>query len=165
MSELTIKQIEQLKVIKDHKRITHSELVEITNLSKPTITEMINKFIKNGCAVKEKSPTDKRSYYVKLTDRGLKIAKSNELSLEKLIQKNAVQSHGRRDKNVYKTSQKDTLNGITWVIFMRYKDEIKRHKIKGCGSECCFKEWLSWCIRIKNCQGSGGISRYDLYLF
>lgn len=87
MSELTIKQIEQLKVIRDHKSLTHSELVEITNLSKPTVTEMINKFIKNGCAVKEKSSTDKRSYYIKLTDRGLKIAKSNELSLEKLIQK------------------------------------------------------------------------------
>ncbi len=87
MSELTIKQIEQLKVIRDHESLTHSELVEITNLSKPTVTEMINKFIKNGCAIKEKSPTDKRSYYIKLTDRGLKIAKSNELSLEKLIQK------------------------------------------------------------------------------
>jgi len=87
MSELTIKQIEQLRVIRDHESITHSELVEITNLSKPTVTEMVNKFIKNGCAVKEKSPTDKRSYYIKLTDRGLKIAKSNELSLEKLIQK------------------------------------------------------------------------------
>lgn len=86
MSQLTIKQIEHLNIINSCDNLTFGKLAEITALSKPTVTEMINKFIKLGCVYKERSPVDARTYYIKLTERGYKIANAHETSVDILAE-------------------------------------------------------------------------------
>ncbi|WP_243684757.1 MarR family transcriptional regulator [Methanosarcina barkeri] len=43
--------------------MTFSRLARITRNSKPTITEMVNKFVKMDCVYKEKSSKDGRIFF------------------------------------------------------------------------------------------------------
>lgn len=86
MSQLTIKQIEHLKIINSCDALTFSKLAEITSLSKPTVTEMINKFIKMDCVYKKRSTEDARTYFIRLTERGTQIASAHETSVDILAQ-------------------------------------------------------------------------------
>lgn len=88
-SDITVKQIGYLRVIDEHGELTFSRLARITRNSKPTITEMVNKFVKMDCVYKEKSPDDGRIYYIRLTEKGRKIARSEENALLKVIEKMA----------------------------------------------------------------------------
>ena len=49
LSDMTVKQIAYLKTIDDQEKVTFGRLAEITRNSKPTITEMINKFVRMEC--------------------------------------------------------------------------------------------------------------------
>jgi DNA-binding MarR family transcriptional regulator len=71
---MTVKQIGYLKVIHEHGELTFTRLAEITGNSKPTITEMINKFVRMECAYREKSSGDGRILYIRLTEKGQMIA-------------------------------------------------------------------------------------------
>lgn len=53
ISQLTLKQIEYLKKFDEHEYVTISQLAEDLNLSKPSITEMVKKFIQLDCVKKE----------------------------------------------------------------------------------------------------------------
>lgn len=86
-SDITIKQIGYLKTIDEYGDITFSRLAKITRNSKPTITEMINKFVRMECVYRERSPEDGRIYYIRLTEKGQIIARSEENALLKLIEK------------------------------------------------------------------------------
>lgn len=86
-SDITIKQIGYLKAIDEYGDITFSRLAKITRNSKPTITEMINKFVRMECVYRERSPEDGRIYYIRLTEKGQIIARSEENALLKLIEK------------------------------------------------------------------------------
>ena len=57
------------------------------DLSKPTITEIINKFFDAKLIVKENCVDDKRKYFVRLTKRGELLAKSNVLESKKAVGK------------------------------------------------------------------------------
>ena len=46
LSDMTVKQIAYLKVIDEQGDVTFSRLAEITKNSKPTITEMVNRFVR-----------------------------------------------------------------------------------------------------------------------
>ena len=46
MSELTLRQIEYIKKIGKYDELTISKLAEVLNLSKPSITEMVKRFVK-----------------------------------------------------------------------------------------------------------------------
>lgn len=87
LSDITVKQIGYLKVIDEYEEITFSRLAKITKNSKPTITEMINKFVKMECVYKEKSPNDGRIYYIRPTEKGQMIARAEHKALMKLIEK------------------------------------------------------------------------------
>ena len=87
MSELTLRQIEYIKEIKKYDYITISELADILDLSKPTITQMIKRFIKLNCVYKEQCNNDGRVQYIYLTDRGSNIAEFEDLAIKKLISK------------------------------------------------------------------------------
>ncbi|MGB9131074.1 MAG: MarR family winged helix-turn-helix transcriptional regulator [Methanosarcina sp.] len=87
LSDITVKQIGYLKIIDEYGEVTFSRLAKITRNSKPTITEMINKFVKMECVHREKSPDDGRIYYIRLTEKGQIIARSEEKALLKLIEK------------------------------------------------------------------------------
>ncbi|WP_440948660.1 MarR family winged helix-turn-helix transcriptional regulator [Methanosarcina sp. T3] len=89
LSEITIKQIGYLKIIDEHGDVTFSRLAKITRNSKPTITEMVNKFVKMDCVYKEKSSEDGRIFYIRLTEKGRRIARAEENALLKVIEKMA----------------------------------------------------------------------------
>lgn len=85
ISELTLRQIEYLKKFDQCDGITTSKLAEVLDLSKPSITEMIKKFIKLDCVYKEKCPQDGRVYYIHLTEKGKCIARLEELAIKRLV--------------------------------------------------------------------------------
>ena len=89
LSDITVKQIGYLRVIDEHGEVTFSRLAKITRNSKPTITEMVNKFLKMDCVYKEKSSDDGRIFYIRLTEKGRRIARAEENALLKVIEKMA----------------------------------------------------------------------------
>ena len=89
LSDITLKQIGYLKAIDEHGEVTFSRLAKITRNSKPTITEMINKFAKMECIYREKSPADGRIFYIRLTEKGQMIARAEENALMKVIERMA----------------------------------------------------------------------------
>jgi len=87
LSEMTVKQIAYLKVIDEQGDVTFSRLAEITKNSKPTITEMVNKFVRMECVYREPCRDDGRILYVRLTDKGKRIANAEEAALRRLIER------------------------------------------------------------------------------
>ena len=95
LSDMTVKQIAYLKVIDEHGDVTFSRLAEITRNSKPTITEMINKFVRMDCVYRESCPHDGRILYIRLTEKGLKIANAEKAALHRMIERmvNSLDEH------------------------------------------------------------------------
>jgi DNA-binding MarR family transcriptional regulator len=87
LSDMTVKQIAYLKVIDEQGDVTFSRLAEVTNNSKPTITEMINRFVRMECVYREPSRDDGRILFIRLTDKGKKIAKAEEAALHRVIER------------------------------------------------------------------------------
>ncbi len=87
LSDITVKQIAYLKVIDQHGEITFSRLAEITRNSKPTITEMINRFVRMECVFRERCPDDGRILYIRLTEKGQKIAKAEQAAMQRVIER------------------------------------------------------------------------------
>ena len=85
LSDITVKQIAYLKTIDEQGDVTFSRLAEITRNSKPTITEMVNKFVRKECVYREPSPDDGRIIYIRLTEKGRKIAQADNLALRRLM--------------------------------------------------------------------------------
>jgi DNA-binding MarR family transcriptional regulator len=76
-----------LKEIHKRKETTITELADHFNISKPTVTEVINHFIDNGIVKKRKCKTDKRISYIYLTDIGRQLATTNELESKRAVEK------------------------------------------------------------------------------
>ena len=89
ISDITVKQIGYLKAIDEHGEVTFSRLAKITKNSKPTITEMVNKFVRMECVYREKCPEDGRIFYIRLTEKGQRIARAEESSLLRVKEKMA----------------------------------------------------------------------------
>jgi DNA-binding MarR family transcriptional regulator len=87
LSDITVKQIGYLKTIDEHGEVTFSGLAKITRNSKPTITEIINKFVRMECVYRDRCPDDGRIYYIRLTEKGQMIARSEKHALLKMIEK------------------------------------------------------------------------------
>jgi DNA-binding MarR family transcriptional regulator len=87
LSDMTVKQISYLRLIDEHGQVSFSRLAEITRNSKPTITEMINKFVRMECVYREPSPDDRRILYIRLTEKGQKIAKAEEAAMHRVIER------------------------------------------------------------------------------
>ena len=87
MSELTFRQIEYIRKMSKYEYITISELAEILNISKPSITQMIKKFEKLDCVYKKQCEEDGRVQYIYLTDKGRNIAEFENLTIQKLVEK------------------------------------------------------------------------------
>jgi DNA-binding MarR family transcriptional regulator len=87
LSDITLKQIGYLKTIDECGEVTFSRLAKITSNSKPTITEMINKFVKMECVYREKSQDDGRIFYIRLTEKGQMIAHAEENALLQVIER------------------------------------------------------------------------------
>lgn len=87
LSDMTVKQIAYLKAIDEQGEVTFSRLAEITRNSKPTITEMVNKFVRMDCVYRDPSPDDGRILYIRLTDKGQKIARAEQAALHRVIER------------------------------------------------------------------------------
>ncbi|WP_320046641.1 MarR family transcriptional regulator [uncultured Ilyobacter sp.] len=85
--DMQIKQFHYLSLIDKNPNMTSSELSEILNITKPSVTEIINKLIKFECVYREQCALDKRVFYIKLTEKGKKIVKLRKLSAEKFAEK------------------------------------------------------------------------------
>lgn len=85
LSELTIRQIDYIKKIGKQEKATISSLAEMLEISKPSITEMIKKFISLDCVYKEQCREDGRVQYIYLTQRGRAIADFEDMEIRRLV--------------------------------------------------------------------------------
>lgn len=85
--EITGKQFKYLKLIREQKKATFSQLAKLFHISKPTLTETINKFLDAKLVKKTRCDTDQRVYYISLTKRGETLAMTNELESKKAVSK------------------------------------------------------------------------------
>ena len=90
ISEMSFKQLNYLKHFLGKESQTISQLAEELNLTKPTVTEMVKRFIKSGYLYKESCPNDGRVHYLKLTEKGMKVASINDLSNSYLAERLSV---------------------------------------------------------------------------
>lgn len=72
-NELTLTQMHYLETINHLKNPSITELAQEMNLTKPTITVIIDRFIEKELVVKVKSDDDKRSTHLHLTEKGKQI--------------------------------------------------------------------------------------------
>ncbi|WP_205960722.1 MarR family winged helix-turn-helix transcriptional regulator [Pseudoramibacter porci] len=82
---LTRRQVECLHIIDERQNITFSDLAHTFSLSKPTITEMIDKLSDQGCVVRERSQQDRRVSYIRLTEKGEAAARCEQRGKMQLI--------------------------------------------------------------------------------
>ena len=87
LTDLTVTQIAYLKAIDEHHDVTFSRLAEITRTSKPTVTEMVNRFVRMECAYRQKCPDDGRVTYIRLTEKGRMIANAEQNALHRMIER------------------------------------------------------------------------------
>lgn len=87
LPDMTVKQIAYLKTIDDQGDVTFSRLAEITRFSKPTITEMVNKFVRMECVYRERSADDRRVLFIRLTEKGRRIARADRDALHMVIER------------------------------------------------------------------------------
>jgi DNA-binding MarR family transcriptional regulator len=87
ISELSLKQIEYLKKFDRPTHVTISQLAVELGLSKPTVTEMVKKFIRLDYIQKEQCTRDARVYYLFLTKKGKMIARLEEMANEQFIKR------------------------------------------------------------------------------
>ncbi len=84
MSGLQVNQIHYLKLIDEHENLTFSRMAKLLKITKPSVTEIVNKLIKLECVNKLRSPDDGRIFFMELTEKGKNIARSRTLSENKM---------------------------------------------------------------------------------
>ncbi len=85
MSKLQLSQLHYLKVIDRTIDITFGKLAEILKITKPSVTEIVNKLIKLDCVEKKRCHMDKRIFYIKLTEKGRNIARLQYLAEQRVV--------------------------------------------------------------------------------
>ena len=85
MSKLQLNQLHYLKVIDRTVDMTFGKFAEILDITKPSVTEIVNKLIKLNCVEKERSDMDKRIFYIKLTEQGRNIARLQYLAEQRVV--------------------------------------------------------------------------------
>ncbi|MCP4753033.1 MAG: MarR family transcriptional regulator, partial [Proteobacteria bacterium] len=78
LSDLTRKQVYYLDVIAQLQNPTPTELAQALQLSKPSITAIMDKMIQSGYILRVQSDEDKRSAHVHLTEKGKKVAELHD---------------------------------------------------------------------------------------
>lgn len=68
--ELFMVEAHTLNLIGDHKKITTTEIAEITDRTKSAVSQMMDKLIKKDLAVKYRNPENHRELIIELTEKG-----------------------------------------------------------------------------------------------
>lgn len=84
---ITGRQFKFLKEIHRRKEVTLTELSKHFKISKPSMNEVINKFIDSKIVSKRKCKTDKRVSFIFLTDIGVTLATTNMLESIRAVEK------------------------------------------------------------------------------
>ncbi len=85
MSELQLRQLHYLKIIDRFVDLTFGQFADILKLTKPSVTEIVNRLINVGCVRKIQSPIDRRIYFIQLTEKGRNIARVSHLTEQRLV--------------------------------------------------------------------------------
>jgi DNA-binding MarR family transcriptional regulator len=85
MSKLQLNQLHYLKIIDRTIDITFGNFAEILKITKPSVTEIVNKLIKLNCVEKKRCHRDKRIFYIKLTEKGRNIARLQYLAEQRVV--------------------------------------------------------------------------------
>ncbi len=85
MAELQLNQLHYLQIINRTVGLTFSQFAEILKVSKPSVTEIVNKLIKVDCVRKVRCQKDGRMYYIELTEKGKNISQVQNLAEQKLV--------------------------------------------------------------------------------
>ena len=86
-SDLTQQQLNYLKVIVKMKNPTLSELARELNLTKPTVTVLVDKLAEKGYIKRVKSDEDRRVMHLHIDKKGAKINAMREIAHEKMAEK------------------------------------------------------------------------------
>lgn len=81
---LHAKQAEYLKIIDENPVLTSSRFAEILQITKPSVTEIVNKLIDSELVYKEQCKHDGRVFYINLTEKGKKASRIHDLRDHKL---------------------------------------------------------------------------------
>ena len=84
---ITGTQFKYLKAIHKKQEITLTELAEMFHVSKPSMNEVITKFLSSNLVAKKPSENDKRSSYIYLTETGKLLATTNMLESQRAVKK------------------------------------------------------------------------------
>ncbi|GKV65881.1 MULTISPECIES: MarR family transcriptional regulator [unclassified Sporosarcina] len=68
--ELYMVEVHTLNVIGDHKKITTTEIAEMTNRTKSAVSQMVEKIVKKDLAMKYRNPNNYRELIIELTPKG-----------------------------------------------------------------------------------------------
>ncbi|WP_020587473.1 MarR family winged helix-turn-helix transcriptional regulator [Desulfobacter curvatus] len=85
VSELQVNQLYYLKMIDRTVDITCGELAEELNVTKPSVTGIVNKLIDLGVVEKSRCTKDRRIHYIKLTEKGRNINRLEYLSHQRVV--------------------------------------------------------------------------------
>lgn len=87
VAEMTVTQINYLKIIDSTDNMTFSLLAEKTKITKPSVSDLINKLVALGCVYKEPCTADKRVTYIRLSEKGTNIARYEQTAVKNLMKK------------------------------------------------------------------------------
>ena len=85
MSELQLNQLHYLKIIDRTVDITFGKFAEVLQVTKPSVTEIVNKLIKLDVVEKKQCTRDKRIFYIRLTEKGRNIARLPFLAEQRVV--------------------------------------------------------------------------------
>lgn len=86
-SDLTQQQLQHLQVIIRLKNPSLSELAKVLELTKPTVTVLVDKLVEKGYVRRVKSDKDRRSMHLHIDKKGLKIEVLREIAYNRMAEK------------------------------------------------------------------------------
>lgn len=85
MSELQLNQLHYLKIIDRHVDITFGKFAEILQVTRPSVTGIVNKLVRLNVVEKKRCTADKRIFYIQLTEKGRNIARLPFLAEQRVV--------------------------------------------------------------------------------
>jgi DNA-binding MarR family transcriptional regulator len=85
LKNLTLRQLYYLELINNNEGITFSELAKILDVKKSTVSIAINQLTERGLVNKVQSTSDKRFYFLQLTQKGNQL-----IDVHMKVHKNAI---------------------------------------------------------------------------
>lgn len=89
VKQLTLAQAEVLIYLCEHKKAKMSDIAKEANVKLPTMTEIVDKLVKNGFLKRERDDTDRRNVWITIADniknKTKKIIQSHDRYIEKIL--------------------------------------------------------------------------------